>query len=232
MDLIVIAAAVGGLIAVPYWVVSTRRFLRRRASRQAPRATVAEALAHPGRYRIRGTVADSEHLLTSPLTGRRCAYFRLDVQHGFVGDHDVAQAMQSCDFSLSDGTGEIWVLVNGIANDALDHELAKDFVDPGDDDRGLAEALTELGLARPVEGGRYRQIMAFEAALLVGDDIEIVADFKPDLHPHPSQVTDRLGYRDSPRRLIAHECQVVRLREYGKPQQARLGPKPATRDPR
>lgn len=115
---IFIAIIVAFLLTVLiYRIFFTRDAIIKRKIRKAERVSI-ESFPEGGVAKISGFLVYEGEPLTSPLTGRRCAQYSVDVEqyrsHGKGGSwHTIIQEEDAQDFLLDDGTGVARVKMAG-----------------------------------------------------------------------------------------------------------------------
>ncbi len=224
--LIVIAA--GGVLTAGYriWVVK-RDLSRRRVRGRATSGSIADALAadrsvSSGPWRLSGRVARADDVLQAPLTHRECVYYRVEANHGFAGTTTHGLNWNGVDFLLIDDTGEALVCIDGVDEEGLTVRLAQDHITSPTSDRALANRAAELDVVKPLDDGTFRRMDVFESALLIGDELEIVAETLTEGHPSARGVGEQADYRHTATRLVVPRCQIRKVRENGRPHVAVL----------
>lgn len=190
-------AVAGALARTMYQAVRWGPGDRTRA-RLLARATASPiATAGEGQLvRVVGRLIDDQ-LLTAPITGRRCAYWTVEVaqQHP---DHRKGHRWVFCESSgraactIEDASGRARLDLDGATIDR-DRTAGVRIVTVGAEAVAAHAWLVQQGLVRGlVQGPAYR---VREFALSVEDVIAVVGVGVRELDPHP---TGERGYRDGP----------------------------------
>jgi hypothetical protein len=210
-----LAAMIGGLVLL--W----RGFAGYlSAARVGDTSTSRIGTVAAGEVRVTGVVEPAEVMLTSPLQGRECVWYRASVTSSREGDSDLLDEERGIGFRIRDGSGSIRVFPRGARLDVMDRFDERDSL-LGERPIGLATrpaglrhaepldreaAVAALLTVRPAEpdrgdgdaldfgsgsGRRYR-----EARLEPGDLVTVVGGVVPFGHledPSGADRLDRLG---------------------------------------
>ena len=187
-------AAVLGLVGFLARPSATQRRLRR-----LPQSTIAQAPADRV-VRIEGVIETSLPALTAPLTGRSCAYWRVEVDIQSPRDPNI-RVERGQEVRVRDGDGEVSV------------DLAAARVEGGArvDMRGTTGGVgfVTRGLPKPLEdflreeGGPARAfariVWGRELIVAAGDRVACAGRVRRDQSNEP---TERASYRAEPSRLV------------------------------
>ena len=126
------------------------------AARVGDTSTSRIATLAAGEVRVTGVVEPAEVLLTSPLQGRECVWYRASVTSSRDGDNSLFEEERGIGFRLNDGSGSIRVFPRGARLDVPDRFDARDSL-LGESPAGLGDRPGPHdpgGAARPGGGDR------------------------------------------------------------------------------
>jgi len=158
---------------------------RRRAGVSVPIRSIVES----GPARVRGEVTCAAPLL-APLTGRRCAYVRIEFHCESMGRIHRYAWSERRDFSIADASGHAQVLV-----ERAEFEVVADIIQMGrvaDLTAAQRATIAQFQWSLPPIG----PIELCEAVVEVGATIEVAGVAANDIDPTPAN--GARGYRDGP----------------------------------
>ena len=120
------------------------------AARVGDTSTSRIATLAAGEVRVTGVVEPAEVLLTSPLQGRECVWYRASVTSSRDGDNSLFEEERGIGFRLNDGSGSIRVFPRSARLDVPDRFDARDSL-LGESPAGLATGPARMTPAEPLD---------------------------------------------------------------------------------